>query len=320
MWEFGGPDPGTWQRATVPVDGALHDACDSANGPVAVGAGGAVLGRRPGGRGGSGAEDDTTAATGEWGLVVEDGPAARGRTLRAVDATDDGTRVWFAGAGGALGAFDLATGERVDRSGPDGSENTFGALCVAGERGREKLLVADGSGNVHAGDVTGADVEWGRPGTPPGGSALAGLAAAGPVGYGVDGDGDVWRTTAEGWDRVGIDDADATLTSVAAVGERLLVGGSGGRVYAVEDGGDWVPFDVGGGTVRSVDLRVGEGVDGELLAGGDGALLAVGRDGDWATVDVDGDAPIRGVALATPAVAVGAGGLLLERTATGDDG
>jgi hypothetical protein len=30
MWEFGGPDPGTWERATVPVGGALHDACDSA--------------------------------------------------------------------------------------------------------------------------------------------------------------------------------------------------------------------------------------------------------------------------------------------------
>ncbi|MFD1512762.1 hypothetical protein [Halomarina rubra] len=297
MWKFDGPDPGTWGRASVPVSGTLYDVCDSANGPVVVGTGGVVLGR----------------AAEEWGVVVEDGPAARGQTLRTVDATNDGERVWFAGAGGALGSVDLATGERSDHSHPDGSENTLSALCIAGARGDEKLLVADGSGNLHAGGVEDDEVDWDDPTMPTGGTALAALAADGPLGFGVDGDGDVFRTTPDGWECIGIDDVDGSLTSVAARDDRLLVGGSGGRVYAHED--DWVPFGVGEATVRAVDHR-GD----ELLAGGDSALLAVGRDGDWATVDPDGDAAIHGVALTDPAVAVGAGGLLLERTATGDAG
>ena len=57
----------------------------------------------------------------------------------------------------------------------------------------------------------------------------------------------------------------------------------------------------------------------ELLACGDGVLLLVGRDGDWATVKVDADAAIRGVAFSDPAVAVGSGGLVFERIATGDE-
>ncbi|MFC5970985.1 hypothetical protein ACFPYI_06525 [Halomarina salina] len=306
MWEFDGPDPGTWERASVPVSGTLYDVSDSANGPVVVGAGGVVLGRNSEG----------------WGVVVEDGPAARGRTLYTVAATADGKRVWFAGAGGALGSLDLTTGERSDRSRPNGLEGALVALCVAGPRGEEKLLVGDQSGNVVPGSVGEDDVDWDRATTPTGGTALAALAADGPLGYGVDGDGDVWRTTADGWERIGIDDADGTLTSVAAREGRLLVGGSNGRVYACDD--HWVPFDVGGGTVRSVDHRAdggagGDDAEGELLAGGDGALLSVGRDGDWTTVDVDGDAAIRGVALTDPAVAVGSGGFLLERTATGDE-
>ncbi|WP_158202772.1 hypothetical protein [Halomarina oriensis] len=298
MWEFDGPDPGVWERASVPVSETLYDVCDSANGPVVVGSDGVVLGRN----------------REQWGVVLEDGPAARGRTLHTVAATADGRRVWFAGADGALGSVDLATGDRNDCSRPQDAEGTFDALCVAGARGEEKLLVADGSGNVHAGVVTDDEVDWDRPTTPSGGTAVAALAADGPFGYGVDGDGDVWRTTADGWERIGIDDTDGTLTSVAARADRLLVGGSDGRVYAHDDEG-WVPFDLGGATVRSVDFR-----GPESLAGGDSALLSVGRDGDWASVEVGGDAAVRGVALTEPAVAVGSGGVLLERTSSGPKG
>jgi hypothetical protein len=302
MWEFDGPDPGTWERASVPVSGTLYDVCESANGPVAVGSGGVVLGRSANG----------------WGVVVEDGPAARGRTLRSVAATDDGERLWFCGAGGALGSFDLTTGDRSDYSRPRDAQGTFDALCVTGARGEEKLLVADGSGNVYPGVVTDDEVDWDRPTAPAGGTALAALAADGPLGYGVDGDGDVWKTTADGWERIGIDDTDGTLTSIVARDGRLLVGGSDGRVYA-RDEDRWVPFDLGGATVRSVDFRAGDGTDDELLAGGDSALLSVGRDGEWASVDVDGDAAIQGVALTDPAVAVGSSGFLLERTSTSSE-
>lgn len=62
--------------------------------------------------------------------------------------TDPGERLWFAGAGGALGYYDLQTEQRRDYSKPQGNAGTFSSLTVSGDRGEEKLLVADGSGHV----------------------------------------------------------------------------------------------------------------------------------------------------------------------------
>lgn len=88
-----------WEARSLPVDGTLYDVADATAGPCAVGDGGVVLGR---------------SADGSWRVLVENGPAARGETVHAADTTDDGARVWFGGSGGAVGYYDVPTGDRID--------------------------------------------------------------------------------------------------------------------------------------------------------------------------------------------------------------
>ena len=53
-------------------------------------------------------------------------------SLLTMDVTDDGERVWFGGANGALGYYDLETRTRADFSEPVGVGNAFHAIAVAG--------------------------------------------------------------------------------------------------------------------------------------------------------------------------------------------
>lgn len=279
---------------------SLRDVAGSANGPVAVGETGAVVARAP---------------DGTWGVVVEDGPGATGETLRAVATTDDGERVWFAGANGALGFYDLPDSARRDRSEPDGITDAFGVLTVAGTRGDEKLLLADGNGAVYAAEVAGESLDWGPAYRPAGDTALTDLAATPDgVGYAVDSNAVVRRTTPdEGWRAVGVEDAENSFYAVAAGPGVLLVGGGNGRVYRSTDGGGtWTPFSLGSFTVRALDATG----DRAVAAGTNGTLVT--RVDDWRPDEWEGSKTINAVALGGVDVAVGNGGLVLERSPEGD--
>lgn len=89
-----------WKSVTTPFAVDLFAVTQTAEGPFAVGGSGTVAAERSGG----------------WEMVVDQGPAGKNRTLRAVDVTDDGTRVWFAGASGAIGMYDLERGRLYDYS------------------------------------------------------------------------------------------------------------------------------------------------------------------------------------------------------------
>lgn len=108
--------------------------------------------------------------------------------------TDPGERLWFAGAGGALGYYDLQTERRRDYSKPQGNAGTFYSLTVAGDRGEEKFLVADGSGHVipaHVSDDSTTDVAIDWETTPNAGNAGEAVAhdadgiRRAPTGYSV---------------------------------------------------------------------------------------------------------------------------------------
>ena len=79
MWRFDPEmDPGTWKAVDSPASATLYDVVRTAYGPCAVGKRGRVLGR---------------SSDGDWGVVVENGPSARGETLYCAAATDDGAAV-----------------------------------------------------------------------------------------------------------------------------------------------------------------------------------------------------------------------------------
>ncbi|WP_254763773.1 hypothetical protein [Natrinema marinum] len=297
MWNFedGADEPLAWTTADAPVSGTVYDVTETANGPCAVGDGGTVLGR---------------AGDGTWGVIVSDGPGARGETLRAVAATDDGRRIWVSGTGGAVGYYDLERGDRVDCSQPDGIDVTFHALTVSGARGSEKLLLADGNGVVLPGTVDGENPTWDRRTTPADGTAITALAAdeAG-YGYGVDGNGTVWQTTPAGWERIGIADAEDSLYAAVASGSTLVVGGGNGRLYDRNEAGGWTPHSLGDAGIECLDA------DGATrLAGGEGGLLRVRENETWHETDWDGDATVHGVLAGPPHIAVGENGLVLEST------
>jgi hypothetical protein len=305
MWTFeSATTPASWTAVDSPVSVTLHAVVQTANGPCAVGNDGYVVGR---------------ASDGTWGVVVDAGIAAKNRAIYDVAPTDDGTRLWLVGANGTVGYYDLADGERRDLSATLDSDTALQSVAVSGPRGAEKLLVADANGNVLPADVDGDDPQWGHATRPAAGTVVTDLTAddAG-IGYGVDTSGNVWVTTEDdGWERVGIDGDGASLYAITITGDGLLVGGGSGRLQSSDEEFRWTPFSVGQATVYALDGDA----DRTVAGGGSGNVHVRESGGDWRPADWSGSATIYGVCLGDPAVAVGAGGTILEGSGetSGDD-
>lgn len=282
MWEFDkGIYPGEWREVESPVGTPLYDVVNTQNGPAAVGAKGYVIGRNP---------------DGKWGILIESGPTGRGRSLRAVDATDDGERIWFTGDGGSIGFYDLETGERKNYSNTEKLSGSIRALTVAGTRGREKLLFADSSGNVLPAYMKQSnpkgELDWEYPSRPGGDTSVKAITSdVSGVGYAVDNNARVYKTTKdEGWEQIGIHEVGKSMYSAYVDGEAVLIGGGGGFVYEREGDDRWTPHDVGGFTVRSVARR-----NGEMLAGGAGTLVYRNGNSRWGRVPWQGGTSVRGI-------------------------
>jgi len=312
-----------WIAAEIPVDAALRDVTQTAVGPYAVGADGVVLGR---------SEDGT------WEIVVPAGPATARNHLAAVDVTADGRRVWFAGSSGALGRYDTETGRKHDFTAPGEKTSTWEGVAVTGERGRERLFVANGSGEVLAATVDADGCPRFGPVVEPGrGSSITALDADGGRVYAADTSGNVFArpvaasAAADGgtesrsdpqpaeadddgaWREIGIDGAQVDFRDVAASGDRVLVAGDGGLVYRYDAVCDnWTPVQAGVGALAGIDDR-------------DGRTVAVGTDGTafdrrvdsegWGLSPVPTEDALTAVALGAFDVAVGPDGAVLERGA-----
>lgn len=309
MWRFDSETvPGDWETVESPVSTTLHDLSDSVNGPVAVGNLGHVLARGVDG----------------WELLVENGPAAESNTLHAVDSTEDGERIWFAGASGSLGYYDVPAGEREDFSNPRDLDTAFTALTVSGTRGEEKLLVADGSGNVLPGDMDDGRIDWGWASCPNGGTAINDLASD-EMGYGyaIDGNSDVFVTTEDdGWKTIGIEESGASFYTCSEHAGRLLVAGGNGFIFESEeddrrtDAIQWTPYTVGQSAVEGVDAgergsEQAQQID--LACGGSGTLAIRMGSGEWKEVDAGTGKTLNAVLVADPMVAVGNNGVVCER-------
>lgn len=301
MWSFDSEtDPGYWVAVESPTDETLRDVAPSANGPVAVGNGGVAVGR--------GRE--------RWGIVMENGPAAKGSTLYAVDSTADGERVWFAGANGALGYYDIVADERRNFSVPRGNSNTFYALTVSGERGSEKFLVADGSGHVLPGHMEQDETDWSWSTSVEGGNTIQALTHDDQgYGYAVT-NANVYMTTAEEeWTKIGIDRSGSSFYDCTFDEGVFLTGGGNGIVYQADELTDhddevtWTPSDLGGYGIKSLDAGHGA----QLACGAGGGISIRATDGEWEQARYNGTKTFHGVAVTTPMIAVGSNGLIVER-------
>ena len=282
-----------WTVAETPVDSTLYDVVYATAGAYAVGSGGVVLERTPEG----------------WCTVVDGGPTGNGNDLYGASVTDDGGRVWFVGASGAIGEYDVASGTLYDHSAPNDITNNFNDVSVTGDTDAANVYVAGDSGSIHYSFENGAAGTWDGV-TPGSGSNLNALDFYGDrAGVAVDGNTTVFET-ADGstWERRGIADANNDFYGVDAdATDEVWISGGGGTVYRRDDAG-WIRADTGDAGLRDVEVEGGEG----LTVGGGGAAFAL-VDSRWEATETPTGANRRALALGDPDIAVGAGGAVIER-------
>lgn len=287
-----------WNSVTTPFDVDLYDVVQTADGPFAVGGSGTVVAN-----GGDG-----------WKPVVGEGPGKQNRTLQSIDVTADGGRVWYAGASGAIGMYDVANGKQYDFSYSKDISASWSAVAVSGRAGAERVTVANTSGTVLPFSVTGREATYGAPATPGGGSEITALEAT-PDGvvYATDTAGKVYETTKSGWTSVGIDAASVSLRDVAVGPDgRLYVAGANGTLYSkTRSKQRWTANEVAGSALRDVEVLDGHVV---VLAA-DNRLFRRPVDGRtrWRKSAPPVSNDLLALALDAPDVAVGKAGTVVTR-------
>lgn len=304
MTERTGPG---WRDVESSVQKPLYGVAQTSRGPYAVGGDGVVVGRGP---------------DGAWDVAVPAGPATKRNVLTAVAATDDRERIWFGGSSGALGTYDVERRRKTDYSAPGGKTSTWEAIAVRGPAGEERLLVANGSGEVLSAEVDERGCpQFGSVVKPGSGSTIAALAFGGETAYAVDTSGNVFArspsdaadengTDTDAWRRVGIENAQVDFHDVAADGRRVLVAGDDGLIYRYDRAcRNWTPVAVGEETLRGLDLSEGTAV----AVGDGGTVVRRTAAAGWRSASPPTEAVLTDVALGSPDAAVGHGGTALER-------
>lgn len=289
---------GGWTTADTDTTETLHDVARTASTPFAVGTGGRVLER---------------GSDGGWSTVVEDGPDGDGRDLFAADATGDGAQLWFAGASGALGAYDVETGEVTphdpadieDYSAPTDRTGNFDGLAVTGDAGDAHVYVTDQSGHIftsHDGGETWSDT------TPGSGATIPAIEFRSErAGHLCDTDGTVFATTdGETYEQIGIEDADVSYYGLASDGsDDVIVVGGGGTVRTY-NGTAWEEASVGDPRLNDVTTA-----SGRVAVGAGGAIFEA--DGEWSEATTPTDENLHAVVGGDRAIAVGASGTVVEK-------
>jgi hypothetical protein len=283
-----------WAVAKTPADVTLHGVADTASGPHAVGGGGVVLAR--------GAEG--------WTKVLDGGPTGNGNNLYGADVTDDGDRLWFVGASGAIGEYDVETGQVIDRSAPNDVTNNFNDVAVTGAAGEAEVYVAGDSGAIYYSFENGETGTWGNV-TPGSGSNINAVDFHGTrAGHAIDGNQTVFVTD-DGvtWDKVGLENADYNFYGLESnAPDDIWVSGGGGSVYHW-NGSEWTREDTGDASLRDITVSA----DSSGLTVGDGGVAFERRSGRWAATETPVGQNLTSLARGALDVAVGSGGTVLER-------
>lgn len=284
-----------WTAAKTPIDGTLHDVRYTATNPHAVGAGGVLIERTAGG----------------WETVFRGGVSGNGNGLYGAAVTDDGKRLWMVGNSGAVGEYDVETGNLTDRSKPTGASNQFNSVAVTGPAGDADVYVVDDSGLVYYSFANGEEGTWNYL-TPGSGSGIPAAefydARAGTL---IDTNGKVFATDdGTTWNPFGIGDADTTFAGLDADGpDDVTVVGGNGSLY-VYDGVEWRSARIAEAGLKDVIT----GAAGGVAVGGSGTVVER-ADGEWCVVDTPSGQNLRAVAAfdGDRDYAVGASGTVLER-------
>jgi hypothetical protein len=294
-----------WTTADSGTSRTLHDVAHAAGGAVAVGSGGVAVERGADG----------------WTVAVESGPSGNGSNLHGVASTDDGERLWLAGASGAMGEYDPGTGALTDRSAPGGVTDTITDVAATGSAGDATVYLADASGRVHVSRENGRDGTW-TSHTPGSGASVAAIDVGESRGMLVDGNGDVFETTdGRTWTAVAGPDADASLTAVALDGAGTAVVATDGGAVIAGSADRWeheTPVerplrDVEVGNCGCVHAVGASGTVVHRMGHGTPGITALARWFDWWRTRTPTGQNLHAIAIGHPHVAVGAAGTIVER-------
>mgnify|MGYP006280001145 CR=1 FL=1 len=305
MWDIGEaagrPD---WRVLDTRLSCNLYAVVGTVEGPHAIGGRGVLAADR-----GSG-----------WEVVFDDGPATRQNQIRSVDATDDGKRFWIVGSGGSIACYDVVERRRFDYSYPEELTSTWEGIAVSGERGSEKALTANGSGEVLPFAVDGTDPDWGHLDrvAQPGATVDALGSTPDGVGFAVDTNGRAHKTThEEGWTSIGVLDTRASFTDIdAGPDEQVYVTADDGRIYRYGNTyHSWTPIEVGEGVaIRTVDVFRGRNGRRQMTAlSENGRLYERVASERWERRPVPTNDRLYDISLGDPDLVVGRSGTVLER-------
>jgi len=288
----------SWTLVKTETDNTIEDVAITSEGAYAVASGGILLKR----------------TSDKWKKVLNNGPSSNSNDLNGIAVTDGGDHVWFVGASGAIGEWDVTTGSLVkDHSAPNDVTNNFADVTVTGNAGSARIQIADKSGKVLYSTDDGGT--WTQVGVG-NGSAHRAIDTYGPQsGYLANGNQSVFETTDAGnsWTRKGIANANVAFYGIDsdATDDVWLAGGNG-TVYRW-NGSTWTPNSIGEPDLQ--DLEVAGDNQNGYASGGSGAIFIY--DGSaWSKQETPNTANLNAIVLetsSTPAIAVGAGGTILER-------
>jgi len=284
-----------WTTAETPTGNTLYDVEYARTGGYAVGGGGVVIER----------------TTEGWRKVIDGGPTGNGNDLYGSDVTDDGKRLWFVGSSGAIGEYDVETGDLQNRSAPMNVTNNFNDVAVTGPAGDANVYVAGDSGKMYYSFENGKEGTW-EDVTPGSGSNINAVDFYDDrSGHIVDGNKTVFATDdGATWGKIGIADANVNFYGVDSdAAADAWVSGGGGMVFHW-DGAEWTPADTGDASLR--DIEVTEDDTDGLTVGGGGTVYDLGVDG-WTAETTPTGENLRGVVRGDPDIAVGTAGIVIER-------
>jgi|APHM01.1.fsa_nt_gi hypothetical protein len=286
-----------WETVTSSVDATLNDVEQTARNDFAVGGAGVVIERTERG----------------WRKVVDGGPTGNGSDLYGADVTDDGKRLWFAGASGAIGEYDVETGNLVDHSAPNDVTNNFVDVAVTGNADEANVYVAGDSGSVQYSFENGATGTWNGVSVGQGAGIQAIDFHDDRSGHLVNGNANAFATDdGTTWNGIGIADADVSLYGVDSdAPDDVWVAAGAGTVYHYSPDAEgtpkWVPEKVGEPTLRDIEVTGDAG-----YAVGDSGAVFERTGGEWSREETPiGQGLAAVVDTADNDVAVGASGTVI---------
>ena len=254
------------------------------------------------------------AGRAEWRAVFTAGPGGDARNALDLSITDDGARVWFAGAAGTLGHYDRTDGSVHTHDNPYGITSTFNSVSTRGPAGEETVYVADDDGEIVRGEMDGAALTVRGVSVPGDGTAITEVVDNDRELFASDGAGTFYHSTdGRHWKRRRL--ADSPVRAIAFDGGNAYEVAADGTVFeevSLFGEGSREPRSIQSGIASPTELDAESDV---VAVGGGGGQLAISERGSrFVTADPDTDRALYGleVTAAGTVIGVGTAGTIVE--------